>query len=58
MMLKYRSSLPMFSQRSHPEKIYIPFCIKNAQGHSGYTDENNPFEEAWLSCHRPVYAYV
>ena len=44
MLLKYRSSLPMLSTRPRPERLYIPYCIKNVRG----TEEDNPFLEAWL----------
>ena len=45
-MLEYRSKLPMSSQRPRPNKLYIPYCTKNVAG-AGYTEESNPFLEAW-----------
>lgn len=44
--MKYRSKLPMTSEREHPKKLYILYCIKNLA--PAHNDESNPFLEAWL----------
>ena len=44
--MKYRSKLPMTSEREHPQKLYILYCIKNLA--PAHNDESNPFLEAWL----------
>ena len=44
--VKYRSKLPMTSERERPKKLYIPYCIKNLA--PAHNEENNPFLIAWL----------